>query len=113
MEAADPPGRCFPDLASVFQAVEVGFRTPHAQAERFKAELALAVGFLVDLANTNGIFECHAVGALEIKETRARSRMTAGAEDDRDIVLFQKVIGPHHVICGIHLVIDVLKTTAL
>src|SRR3546814_19626128 len=53
---------------------------PHAEALRFKAELAFPVGLFVDLAHADGIFKAHPVGTLEIYEPRARSRMPAGSE---------------------------------
>src|SRR3546814_21197361 len=60
---------------------------PHAEALRFKAELAFPVGLFVDLAHADGIFKDHPVGTLAIYEPRARSRMPAGSEDDGNLIL--------------------------
>jgi hypothetical protein len=68
------------------------FRPPHAKAGRLETELPRPVrGLVLDLVDADGILEDHAIGSGEVKEARARGRMPARAEHDRDATLAQEI----------------------
>ena len=85
--------------------------TPITKALGLERELPFAIEkFVGDRFHPGGIFEHHAVGSLEIEKAGRRGRMPSRTECYRDAPLFQEMIGAHHVVAGLDLMVDVLDS---
>src|SRR6266446_2355314 len=92
---------------------DVGARAPHAERFRRERELPRPVArfFLgEDVLHAHRIFINHPVGPFEVKKAGRGGRMAARAEYDLHALLAQEIVGAHHVVEILDLVVDVLHT---
>src|SRR5712691_10898029 len=92
---------------------DVGARAPHAERLRRERELPRPVArfFLgQDVLHAHRIFINHPVGPFEVKKAGRGGRMAARAEYDLHALLAQVIVGAHHVVEILDLVVDVLHT---
>src|SRR4029077_5989995 len=94
---------------SIAKLLDLRLRAPLAESLRVERKLALAIEQLVrDLAHTRGIFEHHAVRALEVEKSRRGGRMPSWSEHHRPPAFRQEIERTHHVVAGGDLMVDVL-----
>src|SRR5213594_1770157 len=94
---------------------DVGARAPHAERFRRERELPRPVArfFLgQDVLHAHRIFINHPVGPFEVKKAGRGGRMAARAEYDLHALLAQEIVGAHHVVEILDLVVDVLHARA-
>src|SRR6267143_1661339 len=92
---------------------DVGARAPHEERLRRERELPRPVArfFLgQDVLHADRIFINHLVGPFEVKKAGRGGRMAARTEYDLHALLAQEIVGAHHVVEILDLVVDVLHT---
>src|SRR5712692_795892 len=103
--------RFFYSFAAFAKLRDVGSRAPHAERLGRERKLPRPVGrffFGQDMLHSDRVFVDHLVRPLEIQKAGRRGRMAARAEHDPHALLAQKVVGAHHVVEILDLVVDVL-----
>src|SRR5438876_2236118 len=88
---------------------DVGARAPHAERLRRERELPRPVArfFLgQDVLHAHRLFINHPVGPFEVKKAGRGGRMAARAEYDLHALLAQEIVGAHHVVEILGLVVD-------
>src|SRR6266853_6226413 len=103
--------RFFYSFAAFAKLRDVGSRAPHAERLGRERKLPRPVARLFlgqDVLHADRVFVHHLVRPLEVEKAGRRGRMTARAEDDFHAFLAQEVVGAHHVVEILDLVIDVL-----
>src|SRR6266480_783608 len=103
--------RLLDSFAAFAKLRDIRPRAPHAERLGRERELPRPVArFLLgqDVLHAHRILVDHLVRSLEIQEAGGRRRVAARSEDDLHALFAQEIVGAHHVVEILDLVVDVL-----